>query len=66
MSQLQHNLPFPPSNLYSHFRPTPVIPGIPVNFLKAAELAVHAQQYVLTLSARKSPSPNIDERPINM
>jgi hypothetical protein len=26
-SQMQHKLPFPPSNLYSHFRPEPALPG---------------------------------------
>jgi hypothetical protein len=36
-------------------RPTPVIPGIPVNFLKAATSDVHAQQSVLTLSANSRP-----------
>jgi hypothetical protein len=37
--------------LYFSVRPTPVIPGIPVNFLKAATVAVHAHQSVFTLSA---------------
>jgi hypothetical protein len=38
------------------YRPTPVIPGIPVDFRVAATSDVPVLQDVLTLSARKRPS----------
>jgi hypothetical protein len=42
------------------FRPTPVIPGIPVNFLKAAFPVVPIRQSVLTLSVNSGHSPDTE------
>jgi hypothetical protein len=43
---------------------TPVIPGIPVNFLKAAFPAVPVMQFVLPNSANTRHMQNPSERPV--
>ena len=48
---MQHNLPFQPSDMYSHFRPASALHRRPANGRSAATSDVPVLQYLLTLSA---------------
>ena len=51
---MQHNLPFKPGNLYSHFRPECDIPGRLANGEDAAEPAARAKEKGgLTVATKK-------------